>query len=185
MLLCCLWPYTDLLHGQILQPIEFPPNTMAEVAMRPRQVAASSGSDLCSQVAALDWPWRRPVDTMSVDTVHKETSDPIAAPTFNRPDRVAGGSRHTGCNEPLVHPLRLINDLYKRLSERLHCAAGRSTHQKQPAIFNARSRLPGKQCSALAAPRNLTSSPLYQSFLTYRERTDGSLQPMRREPPAT
>ena len=109
----------------------------------------------------------------------------MCAPTFNRPDRVAGSSRRTGCNEPPVHSPRLIDDLYRGLSERLHCAAGRSTNQQQPAIFNARNRLPGKQCSALATLRNLTSSPLYQSFLIYRERTDDSLQPARREHPAT
>ena len=67
----------------------------------------------------------------------------------------------------------------------MHCAAGRSTHQQQRAMFNARSRLSGKQCFASAAQRNFTSSRPYQSFLTYRERTGGSLQPVRREPPAT
>ena len=34
--------------------IEIQPIEMAEVALRSRQVAAASGSDLCSQVAALD-----------------------------------------------------------------------------------------------------------------------------------
>jgi hypothetical protein len=40
------------IHEQIL--IEIQPIEMAEVALRSRQVAAASGSDLCSQVAALD-----------------------------------------------------------------------------------------------------------------------------------
>ena len=46
------------IHEQILQPIEIQPIEMAEVALRSRQVAADSSSDLCSQVAPLDW--RRP-----------------------------------------------------------------------------------------------------------------------------
>ena len=110
-----------------------------------------------------------PTNLVSVDTAHKETSDPTAAialqpkqavcaPTFNRPDRVAGCSRSTGCSESSVHSHRLINDRHKGLNERLHCAASRSTQQQRPAIFNAnaRSRLSGKRCSALAAQRNLT-----------------------------
>ena len=109
----------------------------------------------------------------------------MCAPTSNRPDRVVGGPRRTGCNEPPVHSPRLIDDLYRGLDERLHCAAGRSTRQHQPAIFSARSRLPGKQCSASAAQHNLTPSPPYQTFRTYCERTGGSLQPVHREPPAT
>ena len=46
------------IHEQILQPLEIRPIKMAEVALRSRQVAAASGSELCSQVASLDW--RRP-----------------------------------------------------------------------------------------------------------------------------
>ena len=41
------------IHEQILQPIEIQPIEMAEVALRSRQVAAASGSGLCSQVASL------------------------------------------------------------------------------------------------------------------------------------
>ena len=50
------------IHEQISQPIEIQPIEMAEVALRSRQVAAASGSDLCSQVAALDW--RRPTQCL-------------------------------------------------------------------------------------------------------------------------
>ena len=50
------------IHEQILQPIEIQPIEMAEVALRSRQVAAASGSDLCSQVASLDW--RRPTQCL-------------------------------------------------------------------------------------------------------------------------
>jgi hypothetical protein len=73
---------------------------MTEVALRSRQVAAASGSDLCSQVAALDW--RRPTQCLWTLCIKRRATRPplqpkraVCAPTFNRPDRVAGGSRRT------------------------------------------------------------------------------------------
>ena len=178
------------IHMQILQPIEIQPIEMAEVALRSRQVAAASGSDLCSKVAALDW--RRPAQCLLTLCIKRRATRPplqpkraVCAPTSNRLDRVAGGSRRTGCIVPPGRSHRLVHDRYRGMNERLHCAAGHSTHQQQPAIFNARSRLSGKQCPASAAQRTFTPSHLYHLFLTYRERTGGSLQPVRREPPAT
>ena len=81
----------------------------------------------------------------------------MCAPTSNRLDRVAGGSRRTGCNEPPDRSHRLMHDRYRGLNERLHCAAGRSTHQQQPAIFNARigcleSNVPLQQRNATSLP---------------------------------
>ena len=50
------------IHEQILQPIEIQPIEMAEVALRSRQVAVASGSELYSPVASLDW--RRPTQCL-------------------------------------------------------------------------------------------------------------------------
>ena len=93
------------IHEQILQPIEIQPIEMAEVVLRSRQVAAASSNDLCSQVAPLDW--RRPTQCLWTLCIKRRAIRPplqpkraVCAPTFNRLDRVAGGSRSTGCNDP-------------------------------------------------------------------------------------
>ena len=65
---------------QISQPIEIQPIEMVEVALRSRQVAAASGS-VCPQrsVQSIRGTRLAPTNPVSVDTVHKETSDPTAA----------------------------------------------------------------------------------------------------------